>query len=102
MKPPSPTFDMPLAGSQCSPTAKVRMSTSASQNTGTEMPAKAKRLTQESTKPPGRSAETMPKTSDATTLSTKLEIISLQVCHKAGVSTSSTGCEWVREKPRSP
>ncbi len=36
------------------------------------------------------------------TLRTKLEIISLQVCHKAGASTSSTGCEWVREKPKSP
>ena len=43
-KPPSPTVAMPLAGSQCSPTAKTRMSTRASQNTGTEMPAKANRL----------------------------------------------------------
>ena len=99
---PLPTVSMPLAGNQCRRTATTRIITSASQNTGTEMPAKANRLTMLSTMPPGRSAAAMPSRKASTTESTKAASISLQVCTSAGTSTCITGCAWVREKPKSP
>ncbi len=93
---------MPLAGNQCSVTANTRIITSASQNTGTEMPAKANRLTKPSTTPPGRKAAAMPSAKASTTEIANEVNISLLVCNSAGPSTCSTGCAWVREKPKSP
>ena len=99
---PLPTVLMPLAGSQCRRTANTRIITRASQKIGTEMPAKANRLTMLSMMPPGRSAAATPSRNANTTESTNAASISLQVCSSAGTSTCITGCAWVREKPKSP
>jgi hypothetical protein len=88
---------MPLAGSACQFTATTRISTSASQNTGTEMPANANRLMTVSAMPPGFSDAQRPSMNASTTLTTKLLSISLQVCSSAGTSTTITGWACVRE-----
>ena len=93
---------MPLAGNACQFTATTRMSTRASQNTGTEMPAKANRLMTVSAMPPGFSDAQTPSVKASTMLTMKLVSISLQVCNSAGSRTTITGCAWVREKPKSP
>ena len=82
---------MPEAGSQPSVTANRMMNNSASQNGGTEMPAKQNRLTALSVAECWRTAAAMPSGSATSTASTELTPSSTSVLPSRGPMISSTG-----------
>jgi hypothetical protein len=93
---------MPPAGSQPRLTAKSMIKRIASQNGGTEMPAKAIMLIRLSKAERGRTAATMPAGKAIARARAKLRPIKSSVLPSLGRRISSTGRAWSREKPRSP
>ncbi len=88
---------MPPAGNQPRITAKRMISRMASQNGGSEMPAKADRLIEVSVSVRGRSAATIPAGRASATARAKLRPIRITVFHRRGSRTSSTGRACRRE-----
>ncbi len=79
---------MPPAGSQPSATAKTRISISASQKGGIEMPAKLRKLAAVSSAAPGRRAAAAPSGKATASASTKLTPISSAVLASRGTSAA--------------
>ncbi len=81
----------PPAGSQPSATAKTRMSTSANQKGGIDMPAKLSRLAAPSSAEPGRCAAAAPSGRAIASASTKLDSINSAVLPSRGISAATAG-----------
>ena len=92
----------PVTGNQPSWSEKTRIASSPSQKIGIDTPASATSMAKLSTQVLWRSAETMPRETPNTMLTTKAAAANSAVRGSRSASSNATGRPFCNDRPRSP